>query len=156
MLGASVVGSLRGLIETRSGVEAALKSADDELSEARLRLDEAEGRLKEAGGRAEAGHGTVVHVSSLATTVATLRADDHAARHRLATKVSAAHHQTLADRIRELRPWDGDVQQLVEMIVPEASSIERWKSAASDAQKQVDQHQGEVERLTTERIRPQG
>jgi uncharacterized protein YhaN len=153
VLGASVVGSLRSLIETRSGVEAAVKSADDELSEARLRLDEAEGRLKEAGGRAEAGQGTVTHVSSLATTVATQRADDHAARHRLATKARAAHLDILADRIRELRPWDGDVQQLVEMIVPEASSIERWKSTASDAQKQVDQHQSEVERLTTERIR---
>jgi hypothetical protein len=86
-------------------------------------------------------------------TVAVLRADDHAARHRLAARSRAAHLETLADRIRELRPWEGGVQQLVEMAVPEASNIERWKIAAAEAQKQIDRQEGEVERLTTERLR---
>jgi uncharacterized protein YhaN len=55
VLGASVVGALHGLIETRSGVEAAVKLADDELSEARRRLDEARARLDETGGGPDAG-----------------------------------------------------------------------------------------------------
>ena len=86
-------------------------------------------------------------------TVAALRADDHAARRRLAARSRAAHLETLADRIRELRPWEGDVQQLVELAVPEAGTIERWKIAAAEVQKQIDRHEGEVERLTTERLR---
>ena len=153
VLGASVVGALHGLIETRSGVEAAVKLADDELSEARRRLDEARARLDETGGGPDAGQGSEAGIPSLVAAVAVMRADDHATRRRLAARSRAAHLETLADRIRELRPWEGGVQQLVEMAVPEASNIERWKIAAAEAQKQIDRQKGEVERLTTERLR---
>jgi uncharacterized protein YhaN len=152
-LRASVVGALRELIETRSGVEAALESAEAELSEVRRRLDGAQARLEQAGGGQEVGLGSETRISSLVATVAALRADDHAARRRLAARSRAAHLETLADRIRELRPWEGDVQQLVELAVPEAGTIERWKIAAAEVQKQIDRHEGEVERLTTERLR---
>jgi len=152
-LRASVVGALRELIETRSGVEAALESAEGELSEVRRRLDGAQARLEQAGGGQEVGLGSETRISSLVATVAALRADDHAARRRLAARSRAAHLETLADRIRELRPWEGDVQQLVELAVPEAGTIERWKIAAAEVQKQIDRHEGEVERLTTERLR---
>ena len=152
-LRASVVGALRELIETRSGVEAALESAEAELSEARRRLDGAQARLEQAGGGQEVGLGRETRISSLVATVAALRADDHAARRRLAARSRAAHLETLTDRIRELRPWEGDVQQLAELAVPEAGTIERWKIAAAEVQKQIDRHEGEVERLTTERLR---
>ena len=152
-LRASVVGALRELIETRSGIEAALESAEGELSEVRRRLDGAQARLEQAGGGQEVGLGSETRISSLVATVAALRADDHAARRRLAARSRAAHLETLADRIRELRPWEGDVQQLVELAVPEAGTIERWKIAAAEVQKQLDRHEGEVERLTTERLR---
>lgn len=153
ILRASVVGALRELIERRSGVEAAMKSAEGELSEVRRRLDEAQARLKPAGSGPEMGPGSEPRISLLVATVAALRTDDHAARHRLALRSRAAHLETLADRIRELRPWDGDVQQLVEMAVPEATNIERWKIAAAEAQKQIDRKEGDVERHTTERLR---
>jgi len=152
-LRASVVGALRELIETRSGVEAALESAEGELSEVRRRLDGAQARLEQAGGGQEVGLGRETRIASLVATAAALRADDHAARRRLAARSRAAHLETLADRIRELRPWEGDVQQLVELAVPEAGTIERWKIAAAEVQKQIDRHEGEVERLTTERLR---
>lgn len=69
VLGASVVGALRALIETRSGIDAALKSAADELSEARRRLDEAQARLGEAGSDPETGQGRETRMSSLAATL---------------------------------------------------------------------------------------
>lgn len=153
VLGASVVGALRTLIETRSGIEAALKSAADELSEARRRLDEAQARLGEAGGDPETGQGRETRMSSLAAAVAAARADDHAARHRLAERARDAARATLVDRLRELRPWKGDIDELTDLPAPHAKEIERWTLAIAETQKRIDQHAGEVERLTTEQIR---
>lgn len=153
VLGASVVGALRALIETRSGVEAALKSSADELSEARRRVDEAQAKLRQAGGDPEMGQGRETRMSSLAATVAAARADDHAARRRLAERARDAARLTLADRMRELRPWTGDIDELIDLPAPHAKEIERWTLATAEIQKEVDHHTGEVERLTTEQVR---
>ena len=153
VLGASVVGSLRILIETRSGIEAALKSAAEELSEACRRLDGSHAKLREAGGDPEMRQGRETHMSSLAVTVAAVRADDHAARRRLAERARDAARITLTDRMRGLRPWNGDVEELVDLPTPDAKEIERWTLATAEIQKRIDQHAGEVERLTTEQIR---
>ena len=153
VLGASVVGALRVLIETRSGIEAEVKSATGELSEARRRLDEARTKLREAGGDSEMRQGRETHMSSLAATIAAARGDDHAARRRLAERAREAARVTLADRVRELRPWNGDVEELVDLPAPDAKETERWTLATAEIQKRIDQHAGEVERLTTEQIR---
>jgi uncharacterized protein YhaN len=153
VLGASVMGALRALIETRSGIDAALKSATDELSEARRRLDEARAKLREAGGDPETAQGRETRMSSLAATVATARADDHAARCRLAERTRDAARGTLADRLRELRPWSGDIDELVDLSAPDAGAIQHWTLATAEAQKRIEQYAGEVERLTTEQIR---
>lgn len=152
VLGASVVGALRTLIETRSGIEAALKSAADELSEARRRLDEAQARLGKAGGDPQTGQGRETWMS-LAATVAAARADDHAARRRLAERARDAARATLADRLRALQPWSGDVDELVDLPAPPVAEIQRWTLAIAEAQKRIEQHAGEVERLTTEQVR---
>ena len=83
-LRASVVSALQGLIETRSCVEAATQSAEGELSEVRRRLDEVLAKLEQTGGGQELGLGRETRISSLVATVAALRADDHAARCRIA------------------------------------------------------------------------
>lgn len=152
VLGASVVGALRTLIETHSGIEAALKSAADELSEARRRLDEAQARLGKAGGDPQTGQGRETWMS-LAATVAAARADDHAARRRLAERARDAARATLADRLRALQPWSGDVDELVDLPAPPVAEIQRWTLAIAEAQKRIEQHAGEVERLTTEQVR---
>lgn len=153
LLGASVVGALRALIETRSGIEAALKSATDELSEARRRVDESQARLREAGGDIKQEQGRQTRMSALAATIAAARADDHMARRRLAQRARDAALITLADRMRELRPWDGEIEELVDLPAPDAQEIERWTLATAETQKRIDHHAGEVERLTTEQIR---
>jgi len=153
VLGASVVGALRALIETRSGIEAALKSATSELSEARRRSDDAQVRLRKAGGDSETGQGRQTRMSSLAVSVATARADDHAARRRLAERARDAARAMLADRLRELRPWNGDIDELVDLAAPAAAEIQRWTLVIDETQKRIDQHAGDVERLATEQIR---
>jgi uncharacterized protein YhaN len=154
VLGVSVVGALRALIETRSGVEAAAKSADDELFEARRRLEDAKPTLDEAGGRARPGQGgDAANASSLVALLAALREDDHAARSRLATRLRGGHLDTLADQVRDLRPWAGPIDELADMAVPHPSRMDSWKVAAAQAQSQIDRQSDAVTRLTTERIR---
>jgi uncharacterized protein YhaN len=153
VLGASVEGALRVLIEARSGIEAALKSAADELAEAARRLEEARAKLREAGGDREAGEGRQTRISSLAAAVAAARTDDHAARRRLAERAREAASLALADRIRELRPWAGEVDALAELPAPGAEELQRWKLAVAETQKRIDHEAGEAERLTTDEIR---
>lgn len=153
VLGSSVLGSLRGLMEARSGIDAALKAAENELSEVRRRVNEAQGKLKAAGGELEARRDQESRMASFAATVAALRMDDHAARQRLALRSRAAHLDTLADWLRDLQPWQGDVQQLADIVVPNNGTIEHWKTAEADGRKDTEQRDSEVERLITERLR---
>ena len=55
ILGPSEVGALRDLIETRSGIEASVEAAINELTEARHRLDEAAREAERRGWRCECG-----------------------------------------------------------------------------------------------------
>ncbi|NGO51106.1 AAA family ATPase [Allomesorhizobium camelthorni] len=153
VLQTSVVGCLRELIESRSGVTSSLRSAEGEVSGARRRLDEAREKLEAAG------QGTVVTSNSdsvmagLATALAALRADDHGVRLRLADRALASHQETLSTRLRGLTPWTGDPQQLLEMAVPDKFTVERWKADLATARKTVERHQQEVERLASDRKR---
>lgn len=153
VLGASTVGEIRGLIEARSGIDAALGSAADELSRARRRLGEAEARLRDAGGEPDAGPGRQTRMSALAAAVAAARAGDHAQRRRLAERTRDAASATLADRLRELRPWTGDIGELADLTAPDAATIERWTLATAQAQERIDRHAGEAERLMTDEVR---
>ncbi len=153
VLVSSVLGSLRALMEARSGIDAARKSAENELAEAQRRFGEAQGKLKAAGSGQEAQRDGETQMASFAATVAALRADDHAARRHLALRSRTARLETLADRLRALKPWQGDVLQLADIVVPDHGTIEEWKTAELDIRKEVEQRGSEVERLIAERLR---
>ena len=153
VLTASVTAALRGLMERRSGIEAASRAAENELAAARHGLAEATRRLDEAGGRADAEAVDPSKLSSLVTAVAAVRADDHAARRRLATRSRSAGRQALDERLAELRPWQGDVEQLAGLALPDAVEIERWKKTAADLEKRLDGYEADIGRWTVERDR---
>lgn len=151
VLRTSVVGSLRELIESRSGVTSSLRSAEGEVTGARRRLDEAREKLEAADQGTAATCYTDAGVAGLATTLAALRADDHDVRLRLANRALASHQETLSTRLRGLTPWTGDLQQLLDMAVPDKFTVERWKVDLATARKTVERHQQEVERLASDR-----
>ncbi len=153
VLGSSILGSLRALMEARSGIDAAWKSAENELAEARRRFGEAQAKLNTAGSGRVVQRDGETEMASFAATVAALRADDHAARRRLALRSRAFHLETLADRLRALKPWQGDVLRLASIAVPDHATIEQWKSAELDIRKEVEQRGRDVERLIAERLR---
>jgi uncharacterized protein YhaN len=151
VLRTSVVGSLRELIESRSGVTSSLRSAESEVSGARRRLDEAREELELAGRGTGATSYTDAGMAGLATALVALRADDHGVRLRLANRAVASNQETLSSRLRGLTPWTGDPQQLLDMTVPDKFTVERWKADLATARKTVERHQQEVERLASER-----
>src|SRR5690606_2462145 len=88
--------------------------------------------------------------AALASTLAALRTDDHRARLRLADRTLALHLATLSARLRELKPWAGDPQHLLEMDVPDKFTIDRWKADLEAARKRAGRHEQDLQRLTTE------
>ncbi len=155
VLGASTVGVLRELIETRSGVEASVEAARVELAEAGERLDEAQARQQETGGGTSGGRKREVQIAGVAATLAGLRGSDHTARLRVAERSCGAYRESLAERMAALRPWAGDDEQLAGLTIPEPGDIERWKAALAEANRQIDRHEDETERLEAERRRVQ-
>ncbi|GLS43416.1 ATP-binding protein [Methylobacterium brachythecii] len=147
LLGASVTGRLRELIETRSGLDAAREAALTERANAERRLTEAQERLQasDAGdARAPAA------MAGLAATLSALRGSDHDARRRLAERARDAERARLADRLRMLAPWQGEADELLALRYPEPATIRGWGADLEARETAVARHAGEVERLRNE------
>jgi uncharacterized protein YhaN len=153
VLGAGVVGRLRGLIEARSGIESTLKTAESEVAAAQRRLDEALQKHEQGGGVSEAAGEGSPRMTAFAATVAAVRADDHALHLRVAVRERETRREELDEKLRDLAPWRGDVRELAELAAPSRSVIERWKNAVAVAQKKADDTARDIERLTAERHR---
>ena len=149
LLGSTVSGAIRDLIERRSGVEATLQAAKREAEEAVRRRNEAQARLPNEAAASENGAG----VAALARELGILREDDHAARRRLAEKSRLGHAETLTQQMSALRPWIGDLDQLIQMAVPEPAEMETWKASLSRAEAEIDRRNDDVKRLTSEQGR---
>jgi uncharacterized protein YhaN len=152
LLDAATVGALNDLIAKRSGVDTALQSATQELSDAKYELEEALSRLREADVKTGPQRNDASLVA-LTGVVATLHANDHAARRRAAERSLDALQEALAGQLRTLHPWHGDIEQLAAAQAPGPSDLSRWKSALAKAVADNDLYQAEDERLTTERLR---
>ena len=151
LLGASTTGSLRELMEERSGIEAGMETAEEELMEARRRVVEAQTKLKEAGGDTQSEDATAV--LQLASVLSLVRADDHATRHRLAGRSRQDQLDKLAEHMHTLSPWTGKANELYDLSAPDADDIERWKSSVAEAEKCVERHEDEIERLLADQRR---
>ena len=150
VLGASVLGTLRDLIEQRSGVAARLETAQRQHADAAQMLAEAEAGLSAAGAiqaEPEAGLG------ALNTALAAVRASDHVSRRRQAEKARGTYLARLEDGIAALRPWSGTVEQLAAAAPPRATDVVRWKQAEADLAKELTHVADDIERLTAERRR---
>jgi len=151
---ATAVGTLRELIERRSGIEAALVAAGGERERAAERLDAAVAMLRAAAGGADVAEDRGgAPAAALAGTVSALRQHDHQARLRLAGRSVAALREVLDERLAALRPWSGGAEELAALPVPAAGEIERLKTGLREAGQKTDRLAGEVERLDRERLR---
>ena len=145
VLPAAVTGPLRDLMERRSGVEAALATAETEVDKALEALSEAEARIDDRdGGFDEATTG------ALTTAIAMARQADDVARSRAADRICRARADELADRLIELLPWTGDRNTLCAASVPAQDQLQRWASVDADLSLEIASRQGEEDRLAAE------
>lgn len=152
ILGASVVGAFRDLIEARSGIDAALATARVQQADSAQEAAEARASLQEAGdaGRTEAGGPAM---ASLIATLSGIRGSEYGARQRAAERARAAAHEVLEAQMALLRPWSGDAGQLAAATVPQPSEVALWKKTEDEADRAIDRHGGDLQRLTTETLR---
>jgi uncharacterized protein YhaN len=145
LLNAAQSAALSSLIVTRSGVDAKVTAAGDELLHALHELTEGRRALQQASGSASAPS-----VAPVILALAALRESDHAIRLRSAAKARTQHGESLATRLTALAPWNGSVEELAQLIVPEVASVEAWHTATQRDDALIDQRREEVDRLETE------
>ena len=133
------------LMETRSGIEAAVEAANDELSQALLELTEARQKLQAAPGR-EASSALPDIVSALQA----LRQSDHSLRARASAKMRLQHGDALAAGLASLSPWTGDAAGLAALAVPDQQTVQAWQDRAREDATVLAQRRADLERLEGE------
>ncbi|HTV32175.1 MAG TPA: AAA family ATPase, partial [Methylocella sp.] len=152
ILSANVLGPLRCLMEARSGIDAALTSAQDEVAQARQRLAEAQAKLSAEGEDRERWKDARAGMAALEACVTKLQAGDHSARLQLLESELAARREALENRLSVLRPWQDDPRSLTELTVPDQAVIEHWKVALTAAEQEIFRRKAAVESLTAEQL----
>ncbi|BCH33876.1 sugar translocase [Mesorhizobium sp. L-8-10] len=153
VLDARALGTLRHLVERRSGIDAALAVARSEHARAEAAYAEAASRATDAGIDLDPGGGDGAPAAALAGALAAMRASDHPARRRLAERARATHADTLAERIAALGRWTGDLDTLMRMAVPRPSLIETWATRLDEAARDGATLDKEIQRLRSEERR---
>jgi uncharacterized protein YhaN len=152
VLAAPIMGQLRALLETRSGLDAAAVSARRELTAARRALEDGQTELKGLFGGAEAAS-RPAPMQALGACLATVRADDFAARARVAARARASHAAEASERMAALLPWQGDAAALAGLRVPDAERLRAWQESLTAARELVTRHDAELVRFRDEKSR---
>jgi uncharacterized protein YhaN len=149
VLGAATIGRLRDLIESRSVIDAAVRTAAGELAEAQRRLVETAAKLPGSDADPQVRDERERTFAELSAVVEALRSADHDVRRRHAERARADAVDVLNDRLAELRPWQGNGDELVAMHCPSTEALQNWKTRRGEAESTRSQCAAEVERLIT-------
>ena len=145
LLTAAQSARLDKLMRERSGIDATLTAANDELVKAVQDLSEARRAL--GANAAAPPSGTLALV---AAALAAWRASDHLLRLRTGIKARDRHADAVQARLATLLPWSGDAASLAALIVPDAKTVEGWQDEAEQCASLVTRRQDQVERLEAE------
>lgn len=126
---APIVGTLRDLIEQRSGVEAALEAAREELAAAGLALERAQEDRKLYD--TERASDDAARLAALREMVARLRLSDLSARQRVAERELPQRQRQVEQALADLAPWSGDGTALRALAMPDGRQIEQWRALLS-------------------------
>ena len=136
---------LEDLTRKRSGIEANLLAAKNELVNATDNLSEA--RLLLGADTSGATADTLAYVTA---SLAALRASDHLLRLRTASKERDREVDILGGRLATLQPWSGDAISLATLVTPDAPTVQTWQDEATQDVDLLATRQGHVERLEAE------
>ncbi|MBZ9810947.1 MULTISPECIES: ATP-binding protein [unclassified Mesorhizobium] len=130
ILPAFVVGSLRTMVEQRSGITTSLRMARDEAAAALDSLNAARGRVGEERAVPEPAR------ARLMAAVSEAKASSHAREIREARALEDERQTRLANAMRRLRPWSGEAEALSKMPIPPTMQMAGWKTLAADLQRE--------------------
>lgn len=129
LLPASTVGVIRGMLEQRSGITTAVRSARDEAAAA---LEALESARKRVGGERAVPPTVQARVGA---ALSTARESTHRADIRAAGETSDAETTRWQAALARLDPWSGDGAALAGIRVPGAGQIADWKMQTSELAK---------------------
>lgn len=133
-LPASSLGTLRDLIEVRSGIDAKVETAKRELAQARDGLERATVELQTIAGAITVDTSRLDGVNA---TLGALRRSDHQARIRLAERALPSATR-LYEALRDgLAPWSGDGDALRAVSLPDTRLLDVWRLKASVIEKRL-------------------
>ncbi|QND54575.1 AAA family ATPase (plasmid) [Phyllobacterium sp. 628] len=148
VLPAALIGELRSLIETRSGIDATLHTTSRELAKAKQLLERIE--LENAD---SASRGKVLgkeDARSIETALGSLQRSDHQARLRVAERDRGQLSRNYDALLTSLHPWIGDGAALLAFDLPEPRRIEAWRSEALLIEKRIREHKDSIRKSGTE------
>ncbi|GEO86164.1 MULTISPECIES: AAA family ATPase [Alphaproteobacteria] len=152
LLPAATVGTLRDLIEIRSGVEARLATATKEMTAARATNERLEAECK--GLVEEKPPTEPMSISRLITALAVIRRSDHATRLRLAERGLPElnrRFQALAQSLAHLLDHDeADGEALRALSLPEPRQVEAWRTALTALERRIGDHTQRRRELVTQ------
>jgi uncharacterized protein YhaN len=149
ILPAAVVGSLRSLIEQRSGVVTSVQAARDEVAAAIDAFNAARESVSEERAVPEPVRAKLISV------LVSARNSSHVHELKQAQLAEDVARLRWAASVRRLQPWSGDSAALMSMSVPSGSQLAEWKDTARECAKQrallsdqLAEHEGAHQRLT--------
>lgn len=140
---AGTLGSLRHLIETRSGIDAALAGAERELEQACQARDEADMQLRDSGG-------ALTETEPLAALVARLRREDPQAATDRAREDLGKAQAALDTALTALHPWAGTAADLATVTRPDPARLESLRAEIAAAGRDLDRGRDLLARLKAE------
>ncbi|QEE46357.1 AAA family ATPase [Rhizobium sp. WL3] len=150
LLPASLVGVIRDLIETHSGVEAQLVAAERELIRARENLE----RLgSNEDGTDKASLSDPNQIRRIQAALASLSGSDLTARLALEERTLGQMRRAQESQFARLAPWTGDAEALRRTGSAEARQIENWRSQALAIERRKADHESRLRDLGTEQAR---
>ena len=129
LLPAAIVGTVRTMVEQRSGITTSVRVARDEAAAALDALNTARQRVGEERAVPEPARARLTAAMSKA------RASGHLSEANAAREAQDASQIRWQAAIRRMQPWKGDVEALSAMSVPSGRQVAAWKTVSAEHQK---------------------
>ncbi|MCV3211364.1 AAA family ATPase [Mesorhizobium sp. YC-39] len=129
LLPAAIVGSVRNMLEQRSGITTSVRVARDESAAALDALHTARQRVGEERAVPEPAR------ARLTSALSKARGSGHLSEIKAACEAEDASQNRWQAAIRRLKPWEGNAETLCAMSVPSASKIAAWKTLSAEHQR---------------------
>lgn len=148
LIPAHAIGALRDLIEERSGIEAAVKAAEQESADAMFALDRArEDRKSLSEHRLSIDKGRSAAIEAI---IARLRQTDLFARQRLAERDLPQRQKRFDDAKAALTPWSGDGADVKALAVPDNRQTEAWRTSLAALESRRSSYRDRLRDLSTQ------